>query len=186
MAEQIVRFYGLDEHHDGPDREPIYCVTLGTPDNTVAARHFAYQGYFKGAGVLLDFGGDDTELDLGNPLCFLGRHAIELALKIPHPGKVPSGGQKASGHELLPRLDAITDLARPHEMTVPPRLRQVVLDFHGADPNGQSFRFAADAKVHKHCCVERDRLREGLAEIEVSVNAFLLPLARLMYPNESH
>lgn len=188
MNERIVRFYGLDEYHDDVDRGPIYCVTLGLPDDTVVARHSAYQTYFKAAGVLLDFdggdGGDGGELDLGNPLCFLARHTVELALKIARPGKLPKGESRSTGHELDERLNVIADLAREKDMTVPPRLRQVVDDFSEADPKGKAFRYAAEADVHKHCCVERDRLMEGLVDVEVSVNAFLLPLARQVYPDE--
>lgn len=112
-------------------------------------------------GSVIWFGG-------ANPICFLLRHAIELALKIVQPGQ---------GHLLAERLDLVAACGATNKMEEPNALRELVIDFVRVDPKGTAFRYTADSGVSSLCCVDGDQLRVDVAALTSAIEGYLYPLA---------
>lgn len=95
----------------------------------------------------------DSQRMLARPICYLARHALELALKHAlagadaeyHHGDIdhrPFEGTWKS-HDLQSLLEGLDKLlVATGNSEVPPQTRDVILRLHALDPDGQRFRYA--------------------------------------------
>lgn len=118
------------------------------PDHYGISHVFEYR---YAASRLLHGPVDDRAM-LARPICFLARHALELALKHAvasaeteyHYGEVDLRPFRTtrSGHDLkalLRHLNVLLNSTGNDE--VPSHVRDIVLKLHGLDPDGQRFRY---------------------------------------------
>jgi hypothetical protein len=177
----VSRFRMLNEPHDGEVGGEHLCLYLNLPSETVEARYTACREYIDAVTQLLgppappmpDGSPSGVFVFSGNnPICFLLRHAIEMALKIVEPGR---------GHVLTERLTDVLGRAAAHGMEAPDSFVEMVRDFARVDPGSLVFRYAADAGANEICCVQGERLRADVAILAGAVEGFLWELALLVH-----
>lgn len=162
----MARFNGLaDLHGVGED---VVCVTLGEVENSTMARADACRQFVIAAEQLLDAAdANPAERRVNtlteNPICFLIRHAVELALKVALPCR---------GHRLAELLDEVLRIGGSSGLQDPVSFVELVTEYSEADPTGTLFRYASENAGT--CCVRPVDLRADLRIILGAVDDYLV------------